>query len=132
MGAYVLQDASSGDPRAIILATGSEVHLAVEARAALEVEGIPTRVVSMPSWRLFAEQEQEYRDSVLPPGVKARVSVEAGLTGGWERWIGEEGSAVGLDHFGASAPSETLFEEYGITSERIAAEVRRILASEGT
>jgi transketolase len=132
MGAYVLQDASSGDPRAIILATGSEVHLAVEARATLEAEGIPTRVVSMPSWRLFAEQEQGYRDSVLPPGVRARVSVEAGITGGWERWIGEAGGAVGLDHFGASAPSEILFREYGITSEGIAREVRRILGPEGT
>jgi transketolase len=86
----------------------------------------------MPSWRLFAEQEEGYRDSVLPPGVRARVSVEAGSTGGWERWIGEEGSAVGLDHFGASAPSEILFQEYGITSERIAQEVRRLLDSEGT
>jgi transketolase len=127
-GAYVLRDASSGDPWAILLASGSELHLAVQARETLEGQGIPTRVVSMPSWRLFMEQEEGYRSSVLPPAVKARVSIEAGTTMGWERWVGEGGVSIGLDHFGASAPSEVLFQEYGITSERVVTAARRLLA----
>ncbi|MGW8267912.1 MAG: transketolase-like TK C-terminal-containing protein, partial [Longimicrobiales bacterium] len=114
-------------PDVILLASGSELHLAVEARQVLEGEGIPTRVVSMPSWRLFLDQSQAYRDSVLPREVHARVSVEAGVTLGWERWIGDSGVAVGLDHFGASAPWQVLFREYGITSDRIVEETRRIL-----
>jgi transketolase len=98
------------------MASGSELHMAVEARVELEKEGIPTRVVSMPSWMLFSAQDPYYRNQVLPPAVTARVSVEAGTTLGWERWLGTVGSAVGIDHFGASAPWTVLFEKFGITS----------------
>jgi transketolase len=128
-GAYTLQEASSGKPKVILLASGSELHLAVEARETLEAEGIPCRVVSMPSWRLFMDQDPAYRESVIPREVPARVSVEAGTTMGWERWIGESGVAIGLDHFGASAPWKTLYHEFGITVERITREARRILGS---
>ncbi|MGI8924499.1 MAG: transketolase [Fimbriimonadales bacterium] len=118
-GGYVLREASS-DPRVILVATGSEVSICVDAREMLEAEGIPTRVVSIPCWELFGEQPQEYRDSVLPPSVTARVSVEAGATLGWERWIGSSGKAIGLDHFGASAPYKRIYEEFGLTAERVA------------
>jgi len=127
-GAYTLIEASSGSPKAILLASGSELHMAVEAREVLESEGIPTRVVSLPSWRLFMDQDEEYRDSVLPPEVSARVSIEAGTTLGWDRWIGSKGTAVGLDHFGSSAPWQVLFREYGITADRLIEETRKILA----
>lgn len=123
-GAYVLAEASGGNPEAMILASGSEVHLAVEARKVLEDEGIPTRVVSMPSWSLFREQSQDYQDQVLPAGVPLRVSVEAGTTLGWERWVGPGGLSVGVDEFGSSAPWQVLFEKYGITPERVAQAVR--------
>jgi len=126
-GAYILREASSGRPKAILLASGSELHLAVEAREILEGEGIPTRVVSMPSWRLFLDQSPAYRDAVLPREVPARVSIEAGVTFGWERWIGDSGVAIGLDHFGASAPWQVLFSEVGITSDRVVEESRRVL-----
>ncbi len=118
-GAYVLQEASGGAPELILMASGSELHLAVEARGVFEGEGIPTRVVSMPSWQLFMGQDQAYRDTVIPPQVTARVSVEAGITLGWERWLGTQGVAVGLDRFGASAPWATLFENFGLTTDRV-------------
>ena len=127
-GAYTLIEASSRSPKAILLASGSELHMAVEAREVLESEGIPTRVVSLPSWRLFMDQDEEYRDSVLPPEVSARVSIEAGTTLGWDRWIGSKGTAIGLDHFGSSAPWQVLFREYGITADRLIEETRKILA----
>jgi transketolase len=126
-GGYVMQEASGGAPELILMASGSELHLAVEARKALEAEGTPTRVVSIPSWRLFTEQDQGYQDNVLPPEVSARVSVEAGTTMGWDRWLGTRGVAVGLDHFGASAPWDTLFEKFGITTERVMALGRKLL-----
>jgi transketolase len=126
-GGYILRDAADGSPRAILLASGSEVHLAVEAAATLEAEGIPTRVVSLMSWYLFARQDAAYRERVLPANVTARVSIEAGLTAGWERWIGTNGGAVGIDHFGASAPSERLFEEYGITAAAVVAAARELV-----
>jgi transketolase len=128
-GAYVLQEASSGNPEVILIASGSELHLAVEAREELEREGISTRVVSMPSWRLFLDQDEAYRRSVLLPEVPARVSVEAGVTLGWERWVGHRGIALGLDRFGASAPWKVLYEELGITVQRIVDEARRVHAS---
>ncbi len=128
-GGYTVVDAGSGSPEAVLVASGSELHLAVEARETLEAEGIPTRVVSLPSWRLFLEQDQEYRDSILLPHTSARVAVEAGTTLGWERWVGEGGTVVGLDHFGASAPWQVLFQEYGITSQRIVEEAKKILKS---
>lgn len=121
-GAYVLADADGGDPRALILATGSEIAVALEAREQLQARGVPTRVVSMPCWEAFAAQDQAYRDAVIPPGVSARVSIEAGATLGWERWIGG-GRAIGIDRFGASAPGEQVLAELGITAESVIAAV---------
>ena len=120
LGAYVLCEASA-PAQVLLLATGSEVHLAVAARTRLEAEGIPTRVVSMPSWELFKAQPASYRDQVIPPQVKARVSIEAGTTFGWERWVGDGGASIGIDHFGASAPAEILFEKFGLTVEHVVA-----------
>jgi transketolase len=128
-GAYVLKEAQGGAPRALVIGTGSEVHVALGAAALLEQEGIPTRVVSMPSWELFAAQPAAYRDEVLPPAVTARVSVEAAATLGWERWVGSAGRAVGLDHFGASAPADRLYQEFGLTPARVADEVRALVRS---
>ena len=99
----------------------------MEARKRLEAEGVPTRVVSMPSWELFATQPQAYRDSVLPPAVEARVSIEAGVTHGWQRWVGTRGIAIGLDHFGASAPAEVLFEKFGLTVDRVVESARTLV-----
>ncbi|MFO8175593.1 MAG: transketolase [Gemmatimonadota bacterium] len=125
-GAYILAEASTGEPEAILMASGSELHLAVEARKALEADGIATRVVSMPSWGLFTEQTEEYRSHVLPATVPVRVSVEAGTTLGWDRWTGPGGASVGIDQFGSSAPWQVLFREYGITSENVVETVRRL------
>jgi transketolase len=124
-GAYVLADAARID--AIVIATGSEVALAMEARAVLAREGVAVRVVSMPCWDRFREESAAYRESVLPAAITARVSVEAGVTFGWETWIGLQGVAVGLDRFGASAPGEVLMAELGFTPERVAAAVRAAL-----
>jgi len=126
-GAYVLQEAGGGSPELILMASGSELHLAVQAREVFEKEGIPTRVVSMPSWALFMEESREYRDEVLPPQVTARVSVEAGATLGWERWLGARGIALGLDRFGASAPWTVLYERFGFTQEGIVEAGRKVL-----
>jgi transketolase len=126
-GAYILADAEGGAPEAIILATGSEVGLAVEARELLQAEGIRTRVVSMPSWTLFARQAKEYREGVLPREVRARVAVEAAGSLGWDRWVGLDGAIVGLSRFGASAPATRVFEELGFTAENVAAKVREVL-----
>jgi transketolase len=113
-GGYVIAEASGGKPAAILIASGTELSVALEARDQLEAAGSPTRVVSLPSWFLFSRQDQTYRDEVLPPDVTARVSLEAGSTFGWERWTGVSGHPVGLDHFGASAPAERLYEEFGL------------------
>jgi transketolase len=129
-GGYILREAMGGQPEAILLATGSEVHLAVAAAERLEAEdGLPTRVVSLPSWRLFLEQDATWRNLVLPSGVRLRVAVEAGISLGWERWVGLDGGVVGLDRFGASAPAETLFEALGITSEAVVERVRSLRGS---
>ena len=117
-GAYVLRQESSA-LRVILLSTGSEVPLALDAAAELEASGIGTRVVSMPCWELFNEQDATYREQVLPSGVTARVSVEAGITMGWSAYVGSEGASIGLDHFGASAPAEVLFEKFGFTVDNI-------------
>jgi len=130
-GAYVVADASKGRPQVILLGTGSEVHVALGARELLETAGVATRVVSMPCLEWFAEQDQSYRDAVLLPDVKVRVSVEAGVTLGWDRWIGDAGEAVGLDHFGASAPADVLYEQFGITAERVVAAAQRSLSALG-
>ncbi|MGF1473220.1 MAG: transketolase [Rubrobacteraceae bacterium] len=118
-GAYVLEDAE-GDPDVILIGTGSEVSVAVEARQVLSEQGVDARVVSMPSWEIFDRQDQAYKDSVLPPDVETRVSVEAGIPVGWERYIGFKGAAVGINRYGASAPGETVLQELGITPENVA------------
>lgn len=126
-GAYVLADAVGGKPDAILIATGAEVHAALAAREMLSKDGTQVRVVSMPSWEIFAQQEAAYRDSVLPPAIRARVSVEAGVTLGWERWIGDHGVAIGIDRFGASAPGDVNLEKLGFAPRDIVAAVHRVL-----
>ncbi|MDN3246518.1 transketolase [Streptomyces sp. ZSW22] len=128
-GGYVLAEASTGSPEVVLIAAGSEVQLAVAAREALEAEGTPARVVSMPSVEWFEEQPREYRESVLPPSVKARVAVEAGIGLTWHRFVGDAGRIVSLEHFGASADAKTLFTEYGFTAEHVAAAARESLAA---
>jgi len=127
-GAYVLADAPAGQSlRALLIATGSEVSLALAAHKELAALKIGARVVSMPSWELFEEQDEAYRASVLPPEITARVSIEAGATFGWTRWIGEHGIAIGLDRYGASAPANTLFEKLGFSVERVVRAVRSLV-----
>jgi transketolase len=130
-GAYILAEASHGMPRVIIMATGSEVGIALDARERLEAEGTPTRVVSMPCLEWFAEQDASYRQEVLPPEVKARVSVEAAVAMGWRDYVGEDGECVSLEHFGASAPHQTLYEQFGITPDRVVAAAHASLAKTG-
>ncbi|UPZ27938.1 transketolase [Streptomyces sp. LRE541] len=128
-GGYVLRDSSTEVPDVILIATGSEVQLAVAAREQLEAEGVGTRVVSMPSVEWFEEQSAEYRESVLPTAVKARVAVEAGIGLTWYRYVGDAGRIVSLEHFGASADAKILFAEYGFTAENVAASARAALRS---
>jgi transketolase len=128
-GAYVVAD--SDQPQVLLLATGSEVSLALAAAATLEADGIGTRVVSMPCLEWFDAQDLAYRDSVLLPSVRARVSIEAGATQGWWKYIGERGETIGLDHFGASADAATLYREFGITPESIVAAARRSVLAAG-
>jgi transketolase len=127
-GAYVLEEADGGKPAVLLMASGSEVSVALAARELLAGEGIPARVVSMPCWERFEEQPAEYRRAVLPPDVPARVSVEAGATFGWERYAGSRGASVGIDRFGASAPAERLFREFGITPEAVRDRAKSLLA----
>jgi transketolase len=124
-GAYILQEASNGEPDVILIATGSEVQFAVEARTELEAQGVSTRVVSAPCLEWFEEQSAEYRESVLPSSVKARVSVEAGLTMGWRKYVGDQGASIGIDHYGASADYATLYREFGITTEAVVAAAKK-------
>jgi transketolase len=119
-GAYVLAEARGGNPDVILMATGSEVQLALAARDELHAGGIRTRVVSMPCWELFDRQPQAYRDEVLPPAVKARVSVEQASTLGWDRYVGDGGAAIGMHTFGASAPLKQLLTKFGFTPDRVA------------
>ncbi|MGW2550751.1 transketolase [Streptomyces sp. NPDC001635] len=128
-GGYILRESSTEVPDVILLATGSEVQLAVGARERLEAEGVGTRVVSMPSVEWFQEQPADYRERVLPPSVKARVAVEAGIALTWYRYVGESGRIISLEHFGASADAKTLFAEYGFTAENVAAAARESLAA---
>ena len=128
-GAYVLLEASTSTPDVVLLATGSEVQLAVEARETLEAEGIATRVVSLPCLEWFEQQDEAYRESVLPKAVRARVSVEAGIAMNWYRYIGDAGRAVSLEHYGASASAETLFTEFGFTAEHVVAAAKESLAA---
>ncbi|WP_121710999.1 transketolase [Streptomyces sp. E5N91] len=128
-GGYVLADASTGAPDVVLIATGSEVQLAMAARDTLEAEGTATRVVSMPSVEWFEEQPRAYRESVLPPSVRARVAVEAGIGLTWHRFVGDAGRIVSLEHFGASADAKTLFSEFGFTAGHVAAATRDSLAA---
>jgi transketolase len=126
-GAYVLADAPSGNPEVILIASGSEVNLAVEAHGKLVADGIRARVVSMPSWEIFEQQTQEYRDSVLPPAVKARVAIEQASTFGWERYVGGAGHVIGMKTFGASAPLKALQQKFGFEPERVVASAKELL-----
>jgi transketolase len=128
-GGYVLADASTGTPQVVLIATGSELQIAVDARAVLEADGVPTRVVSMPCVEWFLEQDQAYRDAVLPPAVRARVSVEAGIAQPWHRFTGDAGENIAIEHFGASADYQTVFREFGFTTENVVAAARRSLAN---
>lgn len=130
-GGYVLIDAEGGQPEVILIATGSEVAIAVEAHAKLTEQGVKARVVSLPSWELFAAQGQSYRDEVLPPAVTARVGVEAGVSLGWHRWIGDKGAFVGVDRFGISAPYKEVYEELGVTTANVAAKALALLGRGG-
>ena len=126
-GGYVLEEATGGTPQVILIGTGSEVQLAVAARTALEADGMPTRVVSMPCRQWFDAQDDGYRNEVLPPSVRARVSVEAGIAMSWRDLVGDAGESVSLEHFGASAPFEVLYEQFGLTSAAVEAAARRSL-----
>jgi len=118
-GAYVLLDTDDGNPQVIIMATGSEVEIAMEAHETLEADGIKARVVSMPCWELFDEQDDDYKNSVLPPEVTARVSIEAGTTLGWGKYTGLNGVNIGVDTFGRSAPYKKLYEFFGLTPAKV-------------
>ncbi len=129
-GGYILREASGGPDsvQVILIGTGSELQLAFGAAEALEKDGVPSRVVSLPCWELFERQDAAYRERVLPAGVRKRIGVEAGVSLGWDRWVGDEGAIVGLDHFGASAPAGTIFETFGFTIDRVAGVARDVLA----
>lgn len=129
-GAYILQDAWDGNPDIVLIATGSEVHIAIEAAQKLEENGMGVRVVSMPSWELFDRQPEEYRDRILPPETRVRIAVEAGVSQGWHRYVGNNGEIVGLDHFGASAPYEVLYEKFGITADQVVEKASTLVKAE--
>jgi transketolase len=118
-GAYILRDAKEGRPDLILISTGSEVHIALEAAKRIDESGVKVRVVNMPSWELFDRQDEAYRHRVLPPEIKARVAIEAGISQGWHRYVGDEGRIIALDRFGASAPSKILYEKFGFTPENV-------------
>ncbi|MFM8395143.1 MAG: transketolase, partial [Acidobacteriota bacterium] len=126
-GAYVLSPSPTGQLEAIIMATGSEVSVAIEAQDLLAAEGIGVSVVSMPSWELFEKQSREYRDEVLPPTVTARLAIEAGISFGWSRYVGEKGAVIALDRFGASAPYQVLMEKFGFTAANASAKVKQMV-----
>ncbi len=126
-GAYIIDEGSHASPDLILIASGSEVGLIVEAAATLRRDGVAVRCVSMPSWDLFDAQPPAYRDAVLPPGVTRRLAVEAGTTLGWERYVGTAGDVIGIDHFGASAPAKVLLEEFGFSAANVVARARRLL-----
>jgi transketolase len=130
-GAYVLRDSAGGDPDLLLLATGSEVHIANDALQLLEADGLRVRLVSMPCLDRFAEQDQAYRDAVLPPSVRARVAVEAASPIGWHRWVGDHGEVVAMEGFGASAPAKVLYQHFGFTGEAVAERARAVLERVG-
>jgi transketolase len=130
-GAYTLIDADGGQPEVILLATGSEVSLAVEAHAKLVKQDVKARVVSLPSWELFEAQPQSYRDEVLPPAVTARLSIEAGVTLGWKRWVGDRGTVMGVDSFGISAPYKEVYKHFGLTVENAVKQALNLIGRGG-
>jgi len=126
-GAYVLKDCE-GEPQLVLIGTGAETGLVVQAAEKLSDEGLRVRVVSMPSWELFEAQDQSYRDSVLPPNVHARLAVEAGSPQGWHRWVGQRGDVLGVERFGASAPGGEILKQYGFTVENVVARAKALLS----
>lgn len=126
-GGYILADSEKDTPDAILIGTGSEVHLAMQARDQLAGKGVDARVVSLPSWELFRAQDEAYQQKVLPKEVTARVSIEAASTFGWKEWVGDRGTAIGVDRFGASAPYKQIFEKYGLTVDRIVEEAKQLV-----
>ena len=118
-GAYILADVPQGNPQIILIASGSEVGLIVAAHQKLQEQQISVRLVSMPCWELFEAQSRDYRESVFPPSVRARLAVEAGVTQGWHRYVGDRGDVIGVDRFGASAPGPVVMREYGFTVEHV-------------
>jgi len=126
-GGYVLWKSGEGIPEAILISTGSEIPLALEAADRLKEKGIQTWVVNLPSWRLFEEQSEDYRRRVLPPEIKARLAIEAGSSQGWHRYLGDQGVFIGLDHFGASAPYKTLYEKFGLTVDSLVEKALEVL-----
>ncbi len=126
-GAYVVLDSEKEKPDIILMATGSEVQLVVEAGKKLKEEGIDARVISMPSWEIFEEQDNEYKESILPSDVRARLAVEAGSSIGWHRYVGLDGAVVSIDHFGASAPADVLFKEFGLTAKNVLERAKEVL-----
>ncbi|HLF88829.1 MAG TPA: transketolase C-terminal domain-containing protein, partial [Anaerolineales bacterium] len=126
-GAYVLADLGEDAPELILMASGSEVSIIVEAGFDLMAEGINVRLVSFPCWELFKQQDAEYQNTVLPPNIPARLAVEAGVSQGWERWVGAYGATVTLDHFGASAPYQVIYEQFGLTPQHVAEKAIELL-----
>jgi transketolase len=126
-GGYIISEAESGSPEVLLIATGSEVSLALDAQASLAAEDVHARVVSLPSWELFDAQDRDYRKSVMPSAVTARIAIEAGSPFGWERYVGSSGAIIGIDGFGASAPAGDLYEPYGLTAANIAATAKQVL-----
>ncbi len=126
-GAYVLADLGDASPELILMASGSEVNLIVEAGLKLAAEAVSVRLVSFPSWELFKMQDPEYREKVLPDAIKPRLAVEAGITMGWEHWVGENGAVLGVDRFGASAPYEIVYKELGFTVDNVVAKAKLLI-----
>ena len=126
-GAYVLADPEDGDPEVILIATGSEVSLAVAAHEKLIGDGVRSRVVSMPSWELFERQEESYRDEVLPPSITARVSIEEASTLGWDQFVGPQGATIGMHTFGSSAPLKDVQTKFGFTPDKVAETAKEVL-----
>ena len=125
----MLADMGDLSPELILMASGSEVSLIIEAGIRLTSEGVNVRLVSFPSWELFKAQEESYQNQVFPPEIKARLSVEAGVSQGWERWVGDSGECISIEKFGASAPYKVIFENYGLTVDNIISHAHRILSN---
>jgi len=127
-GAYVLADMGDSEPELILMATGSEVSLIIEAGSRLASEGVNVRLVSFPSWELFKAQDESYRNLVLPPHIKNRLSVEAAVAQGWERWVGDQGECISVERFGASAPYKVIFEHFGLTVDNVIMRARQVMS----